>query len=108
MKTPSQSLINHLANLTGMPRVLFALAVGLFLVSLLLGAAHADGDLTPGGPFRLWKMGLEPAVVVYILCTSPLLQKRWSMAIETLRPLADRPEFVERAHVVDMLISTKN
>ncbi|MEP6876286.1 MAG: hypothetical protein ABI887_18170 [Burkholderiales bacterium] len=100
MNTEAQSLINRFAGFLGVPRLTFALAVGVLLALLLLGAAFADGRFTVGGPWGLWKIALEPTIIVYILGASPLLQRRWMLAIDALRPLADRPELVEQAYTV--------
>jgi hypothetical protein len=35
---------------------------------------------------------LEPTVIVYILWVYPPLLRRWTLAVDALRPLADRPE----------------
>jgi hypothetical protein len=44
---------------------------------------------------------LEPTVIVYILWVYPPLLRRWTLAVDALRPLADRPELIERAHAVN-------
>ena len=97
MKTESQSLVNEFAGAVGLPRFPFAFAVGLVLTVLLLAAAYADGHWAEGYFWVLWQNGLKPAIVVYILCTSPLLQRRWASAIEALGPLAARPELLQQA-----------
>ena len=97
MKTDSQSLVNEFAGAVGLPRFSFAFAVGFVLTVLLLAAAYADGHWAESYFRVLWMNGLKPAIVVYILCTSPLLQRRWAAAIEALGPLAVRPELLEQA-----------
>ena len=59
---------------------------------LLFVAVFAQGGLPVGGRWGLWKMGLEPAVILYILAIYPPLHRRWTLAIDALRPLTERPE----------------
>ena len=96
----SHSLVNQLAAFLGLNQLAFALVVGLLLVLLLVLAAYAQGGLAVGGRLGLWQLGLAPAIVVYVLGVYPLLQERWVPAIDALRPLAARPEFIDRAHPV--------
>lgn len=103
MNTRPQSLVDQLVGYVGLPRraFAFALAVVCLLVLLLFVAIFAHGGLPVGGRWGLWKMGLEPAVIIYILGIYPPLHRRWTLAIDALRPLTNRPELVEQAHAVN-------
>jgi hypothetical protein len=101
MNTGPQSLVDQLVGYAGPPRLVFTLAVGCLLVLLLVVAAFAHGGLVAGSPWELWKLGLEPAVIVYILWVYPPLRRRWTLAIDALRPLADRPELIDQANAVN-------
>ena len=96
-RSPIEKLLAHL----GLSRLAFIIAVACLLVLLLFGVVLMHGWLAVGGLRGLWKMGLEPAIIIYILGISPLLQRRWALAIEALRPLADRPELVDQAHALN-------
>jgi len=101
MNTRPQSLVDQLVGYGGLPRLAFALAVVCLLVLLLLVAVFAHGGLPVDGRWGLWKMGLEPAVIIYILGIYPPLHRRWTLALDALRPLTNRPELVEQARAVN-------
>jgi len=96
MTTTPHSLAGQLVGEFGLPRRAFAIALASLLVLLLAIAVVAHGGLAVGGRWGLWKMTLAPAVILYIFAIYPLLHRRWAGALDALRPLADRPELVER------------
>ena len=97
-----QSLVDQLVGQVGRPRRAVALAVAGLLAIVILAALFIPGGRAPGGSaWGLWKLGLEPSVIVYILWMYPPLHRRWTRAIDALRPLADRSELVEQAFTVD-------
>jgi hypothetical protein len=98
MTTKSQSLVDRIVTHAGLSRYTFA-AVIVFLLALPLSLAL----LSPGGqaavrPRGLWKLGLEPTLIVYILGIYPWLQKRFALATDALRPLFTEPEIVDKVH----------
>ena len=101
MTTRPGSLVDELVGHVGVPRLAFALAVAGVLVLLLVATLFANLGRAPGSAWGLWKLGLEPAVIVYILWVYPPLHRRWTLAIDALRQLAGRPELVEQAFAVD-------
>jgi hypothetical protein len=101
MNTRPQSLVDQLVGHVGLPRLAFALAVVGLLVLALSVTVFAHGGLAAASAWGLWKMGLEPAVIVYILWIYPPLHRRWTLAIDAIRPLADRPELVEQANAAN-------
>ena len=44
---------------------------------------------------------MAPSIIVFILGIHAFLQRRWKLAIEALRPLTGRSEFVEHAYLVN-------
>jgi hypothetical protein len=101
MNTRPQSLVDQLVGYVALPRRALALAVACLLVLLLFLAVFMHGGVAVGGRWGLWKMGLEPAVVLYILAIYPPLRRRWTLAIDAIRSLTDRPELVEHAHAIN-------
>lgn len=101
MNTRPQSLVDQLVGYVGLTRLAFALAVVCLLVLLLFGAVFAHGGLPVDGRWGFWKMGLAPAVIIYIFAIYPPLHRRWTVAVDALRPLANRPELVDQAHAVN-------
>ena len=101
MNTTPQTIAGQLIGDVGTPRRAFAIALACLLALLLGVAIVAHGGVAVGGRFGLWQMSLAPAVILYIFAIYPPLHRRWRAAIDALRPLADRPELVERAHAVD-------
>ena len=101
MNAQSRSLIDQLGGLIGLPRVVVAALAGLVLTLMLVLAAHADTDAPSRGPWSLWKLGLEPAIIVYVLSIYPMLYRRWSLAIESLRPLSCHPQLLDEGLFID-------
>jgi len=64
MNTKPQSLVDQLVGSVALPRLALALAVAGLLVVLLFVAVFAQGGVPVGGRWGLWKMGLEPAVIL--------------------------------------------
>jgi len=96
-----QSLVDASVGRAGRPRLAVTIAVvGLFAI-VLLAAVFVPRARAPGSAWGLWKLGLEPTVIVYILWIYPPLHRRWMRAIDALRPLAERPQLVEQAFAVD-------
>ena len=100
MNTRPQSLVDRLIGHVGLPRLAFGLAVACLLVLLLVVAIFAHSGVPVSGRWRLWNLGLAPVVILYIFWIYPSLQRRWTLTIDALRLLADRPELVEQAHAV--------
>ena len=96
-----RSLIDRFVAMFGMPQRRFAAAFAVLLAMLLALAVAAHGYTPAGSRWELWRTGLEPAVIVYILGVHPLLHRRWTLAIESLRSLVDRPELVAEVRWVD-------
>jgi hypothetical protein len=99
MNTKPQSLLDQFVGHVGLSRHAFAAVVVTLLALLLLAsAAFSRGGLATVGPRGLWKMGLEPTLIIYILGIYPWLQRRFALAIEALRPLSSQPEIVDAVH----------
>ncbi len=94
MNARPQSLVEYFVAYMGRSRLAFAAAVVVLLAMLLSLAAYSQGSLAMVGPRGLWKLGLEPTLIVYILAIYPWLQRRWAMALDALRPLSSQPELV--------------
>jgi hypothetical protein len=102
MNARPQSLVDQWVGYVGLARLAFTLAVIGVLMLLLVVAVFAHGGGLPvGGRRGLWNMGLGPAVVIYVLGIYPSLHRRWTRAIDALRPLSNRPELVEQARAVN-------
>lgn len=99
--TAPRPLVQRLLQLPGLPPMALASSVGALLALPLLLAAfgrlrfHAE-------PVRgLWSLGLEPAVITYILAIHPLLHRRWTRVIDSIRPLSACPDLMARAEAVN-------
>ena len=95
--TRPASPVDRWVGYVGRSRLAFTLAVGGLFALLLLAAIVAHGGLPAVSAWALWNLGLAPTVIVYILWIYPPLHRRWTQALEALRPLADRPELVDAA-----------
>lgn len=98
MNTKPQSLVDQFVTYVGPSRHVFAVAVVLLLALLLALAVFSQGGLATVGPRGLWKLGLEPTLVVYILGIYPWLQRRFALAIDTLRALCNQPELISEVY----------
>lgn len=98
MNTKPQSLVDQLLDHAGLPRFAFvAIVVGL-LALLWASAVFTQGGLATVGPRGLWKMGLEPTLIIYILGIYPWLQRRFALAIDALRSLSSQPDIIDAVH----------
>ncbi len=98
MNMKSQSLVDQLVDHVGLPRVAFvAMVVGLPAL-LWAAAVLTQGGLAMVGPRSLWKMGLEPTLIIYILAIYPWLQRRFALALDALRPLSSQPDLIDAVH----------
>jgi hypothetical protein len=100
MNTESRSLVGEFCSWFGLSQAALTIAVGLLLTLLMFLAAYADGGIRTSDLRALWNMGLEPAIIVYVVATNSLLFRRWGLAIDALGPLTVRPELVEQGRAV--------
>lgn len=98
MNTKPPSLVDQFVAYAGPSRYVSAVVVVLLLALLLALAVFSQAGLATVGPRGLWKLGLEPTLIVYILGIYPWLQRRFALAIDTLRPHCNQPEIVSEAH----------
>jgi hypothetical protein len=111
MNTKPQSLVDQFVAYVGVSRYAFAAVVALVLALLLATAIFSQGGIATVGPRGLWKMGLEPTLIVYILAIYPRLQGRFAVVIDALRPLCIQPESIgevyaakRRGEVIALLV----
>jgi hypothetical protein len=79
----------------------FALAAALLLVALgLIVLAAQRGDINLGYRGELWRLGLQPAVIIYVLVVYPWLQGRSILALDSLRSLGVPASHIAAAGVV--------
>jgi hypothetical protein len=98
MNTKPQSLLDQFVAYVGLSRHAFAAVVAILLALLLASAVFSQGGLAMVGPRGLWKMGLEPTLIIYILGIYPWLQRCFALAIDALRPLSSQPEIVDEVY----------
>ena len=100
MNTKPQSLVDQFVAYVGLSRHVFAVVVVLLLALLLASAVFSQGGLATVGPRGLWKLGLEPTLIVYILGIYPWLQRRFALTIDTLRTLCNQPELISEVNAI--------
>jgi hypothetical protein len=101
MNTKPQSLVDQFVATVGLSRHAFAAVVVLLLALLLATAVFSQGGVAMVGPRGLWKMGLEPTLIVYILGIYPWLQRRYAQVIDALRPLSSQPEIADEVYAAN-------
>lgn len=99
MNTKPGSLLEQFVAFLGLSRYAFGAVVVLVLALLLASAVVSQGGLVAVGPRGLWKLGLEPTLIVYIFAIYPWLERRFALALDGLRPLSSRPEMVDEVYV---------
>jgi len=94
LQAPSdeESLLAQLENWLGPRYVAFVVALALALALLLALAAYAQGASAPRDGPRLWMLGLDPVILVYILAVHPFMRRRWKRAMHSLDALAPHAE----------------
>ena len=71
----------------------------LFLAAMLLVvvlAAYFKGYFDNGIDWSFWRLGLQPAIIVYILVIVPLTHRFWERALQSLRILMPDPDLTRR------------
>ena len=71
-----------------------AIAAGILLLFLVL-TVYLGGSFSNGVDWRFWRLGLQPAIIVYILVVFPFIQHLWERATQSLRTLLPRPELAD-------------
>lgn len=97
MTLKSTSIVDQFGAALGLSRLALSIVIVVLLSALLGWAAYTQGGLAGVRARSLWKLGLEPTLIAYILAIYPWLHRRWALAIDALRPLSSRPEVVDDA-----------
>ena len=90
MKADDRSLLAQLESLLGSRYTLFVVGLAVVLAALLALAAYAQGPQHVS--VALWRLGLNPTIVVYILLVHPFMHRRWQRAMDSLYALAPQAE----------------
>lgn len=100
MTPPRLPLVNRLVGLVPLPPLALSLVVAVVLVLPLplfgMLQAREEGSVT-----GLWRLAMAPTIVAYVLGMHALLQSRWRLAIEQLRPLSRQPDLIVHALAAD-------
>ena len=103
MNPSNPSLLDRLTGASGLPRLVFTLAVAAVLTLPLMIAAFAHGRPDPALAQGLWRLAIAPAIIVFVLLVHPWLKQRWLAAMAALRPLTGRTEAVEQGYAISRL-----
>jgi hypothetical protein len=89
-RTPSEdeSLLAQLETFLGPRYLVFVVVLALALALLLALAVYGGGESGQRGGSRLWMLGLEPVILVYILALHPFMRRRSKRAMLALEALA--------------------
>jgi hypothetical protein len=86
--TTPPTLVEELADRTGLSWIQLSGGVGLGLALLLVGTAYLGRVLSGPFDYELWSEGLTaPVLVAYVLAIQPILRRLRERAIEAFRPL---------------------
>lgn len=88
MPSEDESLFAQLESFLGPRYIAFVVALALALALLLALAAYSHGGSGQRGDSRLWMLGLDPVILVYILAVHPFMRRRWKRAMHSLEALA--------------------
>ena len=87
-KSEGRSLLAQLDAFLGPRYIAFVVVLAVAMALLLALAAYAQaGSWQRVGP-RLWMLGLDPVILVYILVLHPFMHRRWERAMQSLEALA--------------------
>ena len=92
MTSEDRSLLAQLESLLGRRYIPFVVVLAVVLVLLLALAAYAQGADGQQLHGVWWRLGLTPAIIVYILLVHPFMHRRWRRAMDSLHALAPRTE----------------
>ena len=97
-RTPSEdeSLLARLERGLGPLYSAFVVVVALALALLPALAASTDESGGAHAGSRLWMLGLDPVILVYILVIHPFMRPRWERAMQSLEALAPHTDGAAR------------
>jgi hypothetical protein len=81
------SLLEGFAKLVRLPWYVITAIIASVLLALLILVAYAEGSFTDGIDWNFWRLGLQPAIIVYIFILMPLIQRLWNRALQSLQLL---------------------
>jgi hypothetical protein len=90
IESGDRSLLAQLESLLGARYTAFTVGLALGLVLLLAIAAYAQSESGERVGSGLWMLGLDPAMIVYIVVVYPMIHRRWQRALHSLQTLAPR------------------
>lgn len=99
--TLPRPLVQHVLQRARLPPVALATMVGAVLALPLLWVAFRHGPPDTDAVRGLWGLGLEPAIITYILAIHSVLHGRWARVVDAIRPLSAHPDLIARAEAVD-------
>ena len=88
-------LLEGFARFVRLPWYVITAIVAILLLALLILVAYLDGNFTDGVDWSFWRLGLQPAIIVYIFILIPFIQRLWNRALQSLQLLLAQPERLE-------------
>jgi hypothetical protein len=86
--TKNDSLLERFVKMTRLPWWVFTLIFAVFLLVMMAVTATADGLEIQKLGWSFWRDSLQgPAILIYILCIYPFLQRVGNKAVESIMPL---------------------
>ena len=64
----------------------------VLLLSLLILIAYLSGSFSGHVDWGFWRLGLQPAIIVYVLVIYPLMGRLWNSATQALQRLLPQPD----------------
>jgi hypothetical protein len=89
------SLLEWFAKLVRLPWYVITAIIAGVLLALLILVAYIEGSFTDGIDWSFWRLGLQPAIIVYIFVLMPLIQRLWNRALQSLQLLLPQAQKLE-------------
>jgi ABC-type multidrug transport system fused ATPase/permease subunit len=95
-KTYNYSLLQGFVKFFRLPWSMLTLVVAVILLLFLILVAYLKGYFSNGIDWSFWRLGLQSAIIVYILIIYPFIQRLWERALQNLRLLVPQPELLNK------------
>ena len=80
---PDIPLLEDIIHRTRLPWYVATTVIAVVLLLLLILVAYAESDFTNQIDWGLWRLGLQPAIIIYILVMYPVMKNLWSHVVKS-------------------------
>ena len=82
-RLPNTPLLEDIIHRTRLPWYVATTVVAVVLLLLLILVVYAESGFTNQIDWGLWRLGLQPAIIIYILVMYPVMKNLWSHVVKS-------------------------